>query len=387
MRFQFNHPVMARALTKGTLVPCLAVGTVETEIEIPEFDASDLMPAFVFGDTYNKPIFAHGGKLWRKSKAKLKDYAENGFEALADIVNHDICQPFGDFRTELLAAAGARDMPALPKPTASMLERVSEWMDVVDYLNKAGPISRRRVVDMEEADIEAWRERMRVHLSAFAYFDGQAYEVCHEPMITVSHDRIVLRDASYLQHFANQRKLTAHRLPETMLSGMNPELHMFPADRGDEALEFAERTLDGEANASFFSVTCHGYCSSLEEVVERDTVRFSSLHIDYASQIEQVVDIYPHQETPGARDYVRAVATLADTARAYVAETAEHSDLDRALQHATSLASRVDHIRYAVGRARDKEALITHTERHFTRVDELTVSLDMPYVPPSRNPT
>ncbi|MDW9481916.1 hypothetical protein GOB57_25025 [Sinorhizobium meliloti] len=284
MLLTFTHPVIADARTLRSTEPRKVVGTVETTIDIAEFEVSDIEPAFeVNGKT---PIVAMGGRLWRKSELGV-GLLSNSFDHLSKIPEEEIAMIDSDFHMALMHLAAEDRQQIVPKPPASFSTAYLGNREAMEFLGKAGPITERKLASIDEVDVDLWRSKMRGFLENYAIVEGVTYERCHEPLMVVDGGRIMLDDSSIYRRFVNRTALTQEGWIQFPDRSLRSDVHVFPADAEHEVMQFSADVNAGEAVATWFNVDCHGKCTPLSNILERETCRFAMMHAKFFSEVDR----------------------------------------------------------------------------------------------------
>lgn len=392
MLFTFSHPVIAKARSIRSGKDRIAVGTVDTDIDVMEYAKPDVETAFEIQG--KETILTFGGKLWRKSYLNITKLSKDGFCVLAEIMGHnDILPILETFNEKCLEAVKNT-------PRGGLMPRVSAKYDFftgdapLKYLETAGPLSNRSVSHVDEADVELWRDRMRSYLANYALVDGQVYERCHEPVLLVNQNgRISLNKFILYGRYVGQ--LNFYSSIESAAVAINPAyvistVHVFPADMEDEAVEFADSiTTDSKlAGADMFSIVCHGKCTTLPDILDLETCRFAVAHLDYFKSVNDkfrgFYGFTEHEQELLRKDsklsiYAKEAQTVREAIFKHLNETPCIEELSFALSNLVAAGEQVDKPDMLAW-----EPLILNTHRLFSRLEAAPITLEISTIPSPR---
>ncbi len=383
MLLTFTHPAIADARTSRSDDARRVIGTVQTEVEVAEFSATEVEPAFeVHG---NEPIVSIADRLWRKSPLDIRRLSES-FSVLSKISHTGIAAIDDDFHAALgdMVNSG-HTKQAIPTIT-SALTRYLAYTDALEYLDRAGPIANRKLSFLDDSDIESWRSRMRRYVDSFALVDGVTYERCHEPAMVVDAGRIMLRSFDIYARHVNRQARTPQGWGCFDDMELRSDVHVFPADADEEAVQFSEMVNGGEANVTWFTVECHGKCTPIADILEKETCRFAMMHAKY---FEVVDDKFArrHGEVERKRQleregsdlggYARAVAKAAEAVARHSFEAPCFDEVSQAFDELVAAATVSDKMFTTAGDRFVWDKLAANTSHLMTRIDALPISLDV----------
>lgn len=382
MLINFTHPVIASARTLRSEEVKRVIGTAETEVEVAEFDPSEVEPAFEIPG--KQPIVSMGDRLWCKSSVNL-NLLSKSLSQLSKISENEIALIDNAFHKELGGLWSTNRALLVPRPPSGFDAAYGESME---FLDAAGPISARekRLAFLDESDVDIWRSRMRSFIDSYAVVDGVTYERCHEPLMVVVAGRIVLSESSIYRRFINQTALTPEGWIDFPDHGLLSYSHAFPADAEDEVVRFSEQVNGGEADVTWFLIDCHGKCSSVNTILELETCRFAMMHARYFSVVERKfrtrfgAAATEAELNSGGSDfasYARAARRAAEAATRHLTETPCHDEVSDAFDDLVAVASRADKFFETDGDRNVWNSLSVNTEHMRSRMDDLPISLSV----------
>jgi hypothetical protein len=383
MLLTFTYPVIASARTPRSETIKKVVGTGETPIEIAEFDASEVEPAF---DIHGKPpIVSIRGRLWRKSELDV-NLLSRSLSHLAQVPQAEIALIDTDFQMALMElSAGNRNL-VVPKPPSSFSSSYLGNAESMEFLEKAGPLAQRKLNSLDEGDVDIWRARMTALLDNYAVVGGVTYQRCHEPLMIVDAGQIKLDDSSIFQRHINRIAFTEEHWVKFPDQGIRSHVHAFPADAEDEVMQFSGQLNGGDALATWFSIDCHGKCSSLGTVLEQETCRFTMMHALYFSEVDRkfrarfgnltrAVELDRDGSDFGT--YARAATRAAEAVRRHQTVTPCPDDVTEAFENLVAVASSADKLFQTAGDRHVWDKLRTNTDHMRSRFDDLPISLSV----------
>ncbi|MCV9964419.1 hypothetical protein OIU34_21250 [Pararhizobium sp. BT-229] len=382
MHFTFTHPAIAEARTFRSEVTRQVIGTIETDVDVAEFSKAEVEPAFEIDG--KERIISMGDRLWRKSPLDVRRLSES-FSVLSKIADTGIGAIDNDFHSALTDIVNGYGGPALPKVTSG-LTRYLAYTDAMEYLEEAGPIAKRKLRFVDEGDLEAWRTRMRRYMDNFALVDGVTYERCHEPAIVVDAGLIKLGGFDLYSRHVNRQERTTEGWVRFDDRGLRSDVHVFPADADEEVMQFSELVNRGEAKASWFSIECHGKCSSLVDILERETCRFAMMHATYFSGVTDRftrrygADEFKRQRDLGESDfgtYARAAVKAAEAVARHHFDAPCFDEVSLAFDELVAVAGDSDKMFSTAGDRYVWDKLAANTSHLMTRIDALPISFDV----------
>jgi hypothetical protein len=347
---------------------------------VTEFEKAAVDPAFdIHGQT---PIVSMGNRLWRKSPLNV-NHLSRSIEHLASVTENDVRLIDNEFR-EALGQFAAEDRSMIIPKTPVGFSTYLTIMDAMDFLASAGQITRRNITHLDEADVASWRTRMEGFLEHFAVVDGVTYERCHEPLLVVDSGRIKLSDASLYQHPINQVLFGKNGWIQIPEAGLRSDTHLFPADADDEVVRFSEQVNGGEAVVNWFTIDCHGKCSSAAAIMELETCRFVMMHAAYfkaadARLHKRVGNIAHARElNPSYSEFGRwalAVTHAAETVTRHLTDTPCYDEVLQAFNDLIPAASRADKQFETPYDRHVWDRMQVNTEHLRSRLDDLPITL------------
>ncbi|MCS4088724.1 hypothetical protein [Rhizobium sp. BK176] len=380
MRLNFTYPVIASARTSRSDRIRKAVGTAEASFEVMEFDKAAIEPAFDIGG--HSPIVSMGDRLWRKSPLNV-NHLSRSIEHLATVTENDVRLIDSEFQDALGQIAAEDRNLLIPKPPLGFSTYLTN-KDAMNFLASAGQVARRNVTHLDEADVAAWRARMELFLSHFAVVDGVTYERCHEPLLVVDTGRVKLVDASFYQHQINRVLFDNNGWIQFPEAGLRSDVHLFPADADDEVVRFSEHVIGGDAIVNWFTIDCHGKCSSPATIMELETCRFVMMHAAYfkaadarfhkrVGNIEHGRALNPNGSEFGR--WARAVTRAAETVTRHLTDSPCYEEVLQAFDELIPAASRADKQFETHGDRQVWERIEMNTEHLRSRLDDLPIAL------------
>lgn len=383
MHFTVTHPAIAEARTSRSEATRQVIGTIETEVDVAEFSTSEVEPAFEIDG--KERIVSIADRLWCKSPLDVRRLGVS-FSALSKIADTGIAAIDNDFHLALTDIVnGGRSKQAIPTVTSG-LTRYLGYTDAMEYLEEAGPIANRKLRFVDEGDIEVWRTRMRKYIANFALVDGVTYERCHEPVMVVDTGLIKLGSSDLYSRHVNRLERSAEGWVRFDDKGLRSDAHVFPADADEEAMRFSELVNRGEAKAAWFSIECHGKCSSLADILERETCRFAMMHATYFSGVADRfarrygADEFKRQRNHEGSDfgkYARAVAKAAEAVARHHFDTPCFDEVSLAFDDLVVVAANSDKMLETAGDSYVWDKLTANTSHLLTRMDAMPISFDV----------
>lgn len=381
MLLNFTHPVIASARTFRSEELKQAIGTAETTIEVAEFDPSEVEPAFEISG--KQPIVSMGDRLWRKSSLNV-NLLSRSLSHLGRISDDEIALIDNDFHKELMELWMTNKTLVVPRPQSGFL---ASYQETMEFLEKAGPISNRakgKLTFLAEADVDIWRNRMRSFIESYAVVDNVTYERCHEPLMVVVAGRIMLQDTSIYRRYINRAAFTEEGWLDFPERGLRSDVHAFPADAEDDVMRFSEQVNGGEADATWFSIDCHGKCSSPTAIVELETCRFAMMHTRYFSTVDRRFRTR-FGEAATAKElnldesefgtYASAAKRAAEAVTRHLIEVPCYDEVSEAFDQLVVVASGADKHFETEGDRNVWSSLRANTELMRSRLDDLPISL------------
>jgi hypothetical protein len=383
MLYTFTHPVIANARIFRSQKTKLAIGTIETDIDVAEYSASAVEPAFEIDD--KSKIVSIEDRLWRRSSLNVR-HLSNSFSVLSNIADNGIAMIDDDYHSDLKDFVSSdlvrQAIPSIPPS----LRRHASYNDAMKYLAEAGSIKERKLAFLDEEDVETWRTKMRDYIANFALVDGVTYERCHEPVMVVDAGRIMLSNFAIYSPHVNR----SHRTPEGWVlyddRGLRSDVHVFPADADSEAMDFSQMVNRGEASATWFSIKCHGKCISTPVVLEEETCRFAMMYVRYFSAVRERF-ARRHGELGLARAlesgrtelsaYAKAVTKAAEAVARHRFEVPCFDEVSQSFDELISVSTESDKMLTTEGDRFVWEKLVANTSHLMTRTDALPISFEV----------
>lgn len=384
MRLSIPHPVLARATDKHTGADHIVAGIVSTDVEVEQFDGSEVETAFK--DQYSGPILKMGGRLWRRTVIDFDDVARRGLLADSIDIRRETSCILSDFSVELRRQVAKDPGSIIPPPSLSLKNTAAGLPECSKYLRKLGAMERRRTFEIDDEDVERWRNRMREFASGFCIVDGSPYERAHEPLLLVRGKTVTVGTSAIYNRHSNRTVRGADGLPLGDENQLRHDVHVFSFGDEGAAVRLADEASgrpDG-GDVRWFNVKCFGTPTAPEAILEQETCRFAGIHISNFHAVNRRWKV-----ALGAATHARIVAdtstelgTYADAARAALAAVLEfHSGSDsfetvrETFDALVSSAMQTEQRCGSEALRRNWESLSRDTDRHLSRLDALPVTL------------